>query len=217
LSGERIDLIPHASDFSSFISNSIAPGKASSVRIVDESARQAEVIVPNDQLALTIGKDGQNIRLACKLTGWSLAVKSEAQKSEEVKQVQDVMIAGLQALEGIGPKTAEVLLKSGMHDVYKLAKLSPEDLTTLQGVGEKTAAKIIESAKKYVSENPRPQTAAPAAGQSAAGTAREGDGSRAAPAPAAEGGAGEEAGTAATPETDAGAAARDQRPAEQQG
>ncbi|MEK7746791.1 MAG: transcription termination/antitermination protein NusA, partial [Elusimicrobiota bacterium] len=229
LSGERIDLIPHSSDFTSFISNSIAPGKASSVRVVDESARQAEVIVPNDQLALTIGKDGQNIRLACKLTGWSLAVKSEAQKSEEVKQVQDVMIAGLQALEGIGPKTAEVLLKSGMHDVYKLAKLSPEDLTTLQGVGEKTAAKIIESAKKYVDGNPRPQTAAPAAaeaspeggapaaGQSAAGTAREVDGSRAAPAPAAESGAGEEAGTAATPETDAGAAARDQRPAEQQG
>jgi N utilization substance protein A len=153
LSGERIDLILHSPEISTFISNAIAPGKANSVRILNAEARQAEIIVPNDQLALTIGKDGQNIRLACKLTGWSLAVKSEAQKSEELKERQAHTMADLKELDGIGPKTAEVLLKGGMSDIYRLATFSPADLMTLQGIGEKTAVKIIESAKKYVAEH----------------------------------------------------------------
>jgi len=162
LSGERIDLIPHSPETITYIGNAISPGKASSVRILDEASRQAELIVPNDQLALTIGKDGQNIRLACKLTGWSLNVKSEAQKSDEVKQAQDLKIADLRELEGIGPKTAEMLTKGGFHDIRKLSTLKPEDLTTLQGVGPKTAEKIIMSAKKWVAKaaaEPRPEAA----------------------------------------------------------
>ncbi|MFA6028830.1 MAG: transcription termination factor NusA [Elusimicrobiota bacterium] len=166
LSGERIDLIVHSPETTTFIANAIAPGKASSVKIVDEANRQAEIIVPNDQLALTIGKDGQNIRLACKLTGWSLSVKSEAQKSDEVKAVQASVMVGLRELEGIGPKTAEVLTKSGLHDIRRLATLKPEDLTTLQGIGPKTAEKIVESAKKYLSEHPEMGPAAPAAAPS---------------------------------------------------
>lgn len=162
LAGERIDLIPFSPELTTFIANSITPGKANSVRILSEENRQAEIIVPNDQLALTIGKDGQNIRLACKLTGWSLAVKSEAQKTEEVRQVQETKMADLQALEGIGEKTADVLLKAGMTDIHRLATFSPEDLMTLQGVGEKTAAKIIESAKAWVAEHPKPEAPPPA-------------------------------------------------------
>ncbi|MFA6092839.1 MAG: transcription termination factor NusA [Elusimicrobiota bacterium] len=167
LSGERIDLIIHSPETSTFIANAIAPGKASSVKIIDDVNRQAEIIVPNDQLALTIGKDGQNIRLACKLTGWSLSVKSESQKSEESQQAKQSVMADLRELEGIGPKTAEVLAKSGLFDIPKLATLKPEDLTTLQGVGEKTAAKIIESAKKYMEGRGTSGGAAPVAAQKA--------------------------------------------------
>jgi len=163
LSGERIDLIPFADDTSTFIANAIAPGKANSVRILNTERREAEVIVANDQLALTIGREGQNIRLACKLTGWSLAVKSESQKSEEAQQIKQTKVADLSALEGIGPKTADMLIKAGMADVYRLATFSVEDLLTVQGIGDKTAAKIIESSKKFVAENPREEAAVAAA------------------------------------------------------
>ncbi len=163
LSGERIDLIPFSPETSTFIMNAIAPGKANSVRIVDPVNRQAEVIVPNDQLALTIGREGQNIRLACRLTGWSLAVKSEQQKSDEVQKTKDAQRTMLEVIEGIGPKTAEVIIAAGFADIYKLADMSAEYLTTLQGVGEKTAEKIIESAKAWVAEHPKPEPAPEAA------------------------------------------------------
>ncbi len=159
LSGERIDLIPHSSETTTFIGNSIAPAKAGSVRIIDAEKRQAEIIVPNDQLALTIGRDGQNIRLACKITGWSLAVKSEAQKAADSLQVKETKMAGLSELDGVGQKTADTLVKAGLSDIYKLAKLTVDDLTTVQGVGPKTAEKIIDSAKKYVKEHPNAEAA----------------------------------------------------------
>ncbi|MBI3299527.1 MAG: transcription termination/antitermination protein NusA [Elusimicrobia bacterium] len=155
LSGERIDLIPFSPETSTFIMNAIAPGKANSVRIIDPINRQAEVIVPNDQLALTIGREGQNIRLACRLTGWSLAVKSEQQKSDEVQKSKEALRTMLEVLEGIGPKTAEVIIAAGFADIYKLADMNLEYLTTLQGVGEKTAEKIIESAKAWVADHPK--------------------------------------------------------------
>ena len=159
LSGERIDLIPFSPETSTFIMNAIAPGKANSVRILDPVNRQAEVIVPNDQLALTIGREGQNIRLACRLTGWSLAVKSEQQKADEVQKTKEAQKTMLEVIEGIGPKTAEVIIAAGFADIYKLSDMSPEYLTTLQGVGEKTAEKIIESAKAWVAEHPKPEPA----------------------------------------------------------
>ncbi|MFH2201752.1 MAG: transcription termination factor NusA [Elusimicrobiota bacterium] len=159
LSGERIDMIPYSEETTTFIANAIAPGKANMVRLLDVERRQAEIIVADDQLALTIGREGQNIRLACKLTGWSLAVKSEGQKREEAVVIQKSKMADLSVLDGIGPKTAEVLIKGGLADVYRLATFTVEYLTTIQGIGEKTAAKIIESAKKYAAENPPPATA----------------------------------------------------------
>ncbi|TBR18854.1 transcription termination/antitermination protein NusA [bacterium] len=191
LSGERIDLIPFSPETSTFIMNAIAPGKANSVRIVDPVNRQAEVIVPNDQLALTIGREGQNIRLACRLTGWSLAVKSEQQKADEVTKTKEAQKVMLEVIEGIGPKTAEVIIAAGFADIYKLADMSAEYLTTLQGVGEKTAEKIIESAKAWVAEHPRPEPAPePAAPQAAEAGSEEAPAEAAAPEAAAEPAAG---------------------------
>ncbi|MEK7859098.1 MAG: transcription termination factor NusA, partial [Elusimicrobiota bacterium] len=154
LAGERIDLIAWHEDPAVYLANSLAPARVATVRIIDLDNRRAEVIVSEEQLSLAIGKEGQNIRLACKLTGWHMEVKSAGQKGGESKSSGEA--AGpLSALEGIGPKTAELLVMGGMTDPYKLAECKPEELTKLQGIGEKTAGKIIASAKKYAETNPR--------------------------------------------------------------
>lgn len=152
LSGERIDLINYSDEITSVIANAIAPAKANFVKIVSMSEKKALIIVPDDQLAIAIGKDWQNIKLASRLTGWELEVKSESQKAKEAEEAaaatQDI-IAGI---EGIGPKTAEILQKAGYTSVEKIASVEPEHLAALQGIGEKTAAKIIESAKKHLEQ-----------------------------------------------------------------
>lgn len=152
LSGERIDLINYSDDISTVLMNAIAPAKASYVKLESVSDKKATIIVPDDQLAIAIGKDWQNIKLASKLTGWNLEVKSESQKAQEGKEANEQIQAALADVEGIGPKMAEVLQKAGFTTVEKIASVEPEHLATLQGVGEKTAAKVIESAKKYLAE-----------------------------------------------------------------
>lgn len=153
LSGERIDLINYSSDISTVLMNALAPAKADFVKIDSLTEKRATVIVPDDQLAIAIGKDWQNIKLASKLTGWNLEVKSESQKAQEGKEASDAVQAKLASVEGIGPKMAEVLQKSGFTNVEQIAELDIEHLSTVQGIGDKTAAKIIEGAKKYVAEH----------------------------------------------------------------
>jgi len=147
VAGERIDLIPGADDAETALANALAPAKISSVRITDAENRVAEILVAEEQLALAIGKDGQNVRLAQKLTGWTLEVKSEGQKKVECDASDKSAVSALAVLEGVGPKTLETLVKSGLADVSRLSQCSVADLTALEGIGEKTAAKIIASAK----------------------------------------------------------------------
>ncbi|MBR4355195.1 MAG: transcription termination/antitermination protein NusA [Elusimicrobiaceae bacterium] len=152
LSGERIDLINYSDDISTVLMNAIAPAKANFVKIENVAEKRATIIVPDDQLAIAIGKDWQNIKLASRLTGWELEVKSETQKAQEGKEATDAIQAQLADVEGIGPKMAEVLQKAGFASIDQLANVSVEHLSTIQGIGEKTAAKIIEGAKKYVTQ-----------------------------------------------------------------
>lgn len=161
LSGERIDLIQYSDEPAVMIMNSITPAKASSVRL-DEAKKKALIIVPDDQLAIAIGKDWQNIKLASKLIGWELEVKSESQREQEAQAAADVVETLLANVEGIGAKTAENLVKAGFTSIEKIAALEPEHLATVQGIGEKTAQKIIEGAKKYL-ENKPAESAAPVA------------------------------------------------------
>lgn len=153
LSGEKIDLINYSEDSITNIVNSLSPAKVLSVRIISMENKQALVIVPDDQLAIAIGKDWQNIKLASKVCGWELEVKSESQKNQEGLEAAQMIQETLADVEGIGPKIAEVLVKAGFNSVEKIASLTPEHLATLQGVGEKTAEKIIEGAKKYLAEH----------------------------------------------------------------
>ncbi len=153
LSGEHIDLINYSTEVSTLLMNAIAPAKANFVQIVSVKDKKALIIVPDDQLAIAIGKDWQNIRLASRLTGWELDVKSESQKATEEKKATESIQSVLASIEGVGPKTAELLQKAGFTTAEKLANVEVEHLCTVQGIGDKTAAKIIEGAKKYIAEH----------------------------------------------------------------
>jgi N utilization substance protein A len=152
LQGERIDLIAYSPDVSKYIASALSPAKALGVSILSAEDKKAEVLVGDDMLSLAIGKNGHNVRLAAKLTGWHIDVKSELQKKQEASEKISITTESLTQLEGIGPKTADVLLKSGMTNIRKLAAMQIENLTTLQGIGSKTAEKIIASAKKFIAE-----------------------------------------------------------------
>jgi N utilization substance protein A len=148
LAGERIDLIPYDPQIEKLLGNSLAPAKVASVRILDPQAKRAEVIVCEEQLSLAIGKDGQNVRLACRLTGWELEVKVGAPAPAPAA----APAGGLRALEGVGAKTADILAAAGFTAPEGLAAATVEQLTALEGIGAKTAAKIIASAQKCVGE-----------------------------------------------------------------
>ncbi|MBR3632376.1 MAG: transcription termination/antitermination protein NusA [Elusimicrobiaceae bacterium] len=150
LSGERIDLINYSDEITTMLANSIAPARANFVKILSMSEKKALIIVPDDQLAIAIGKDWQNIKLASRLTGWELEVKSETQKAKEAEDAAAATQNTIANIEGIGPKTAEILQKAGYESAEQIATAEAEHLSALQGIGEKTAAKIIESAKQFI-------------------------------------------------------------------
>ena len=149
-SPERIDLINYSDEITTMLANSIAPARANFVKILSMSEKKALIIVPDDQLAIAIGKDWQNIKLASRLTGWELEVKSETQKAKEAEDAAAATQNTIANIEGIGPKTAEILQKAGYESAEQIATAEAEHLSALQGIGEKTAAKIIESAKQFI-------------------------------------------------------------------
>lgn len=147
LRGERIDLIAYSEDPVKYLAASLSPAKVLNVSVLNEAGKQAEVLVGDEMLSLAIGKAGQNARLAAKLTGWHIDIKSEGQRKEEAKQRVAAATEALAQLPGVGPKISEVLLKGGWDRLEKIAQARPEDLTVLQGIGQKTAVKLIQSAK----------------------------------------------------------------------
>jgi N utilization substance protein A len=200
LQGERIDLVAYAQENAAFIANAMAPVKPLLVRILSQEDKRAEVIVSDDQLALAIGKMGQNVRLANKLTGWSLDVRSEGQKREAAQANAAAAVDELSQLEGVGPKTADLLQKGGWGDVKRLANAKADDLTALSGVGEKTAENIIAAARAYLAQKAEAAATAPAGEETPATAAPE---PAVEPAPeieAPEAEAPEENGPAAPPE-----------------
>jgi N utilization substance protein A len=160
LRGERIDLIAWSSDHAKYIAASLSPAKVISVNIVNESGKQAEIVVSDDMLSLAIGKSGQNARLAARLTGWHIDIKSESQRKEAVQERVAHSTQELAKLEGVGPKTTDILIKGGWGSIEKLAHAKPDDLTGLRGVGEKTAIKIVEAAKEVLAKAAQEKPAA---------------------------------------------------------
>jgi len=144
LGGEKIDIVRWSINMGEFISASLSPAEITSVK-TSEAERRAEVVVADDQLSLAIGKKGQNVRLAAKLTGWNIDIRSKS----EIEEVKEIPIVGI---DGIGPKTAKELKKAGYDTVGKIMKLDLKELTDVKGVGAKTAEKILKSAKELMEQ-----------------------------------------------------------------
>jgi N utilization substance protein A len=145
LRGEKIDIVTWDPDPAKFICNALAPAEIVRV-IVDEDGRSMQVVVPDDQLSLAIGKKGQNVRLASKLSGWHLDVISESNYNRSLKEVYDMLLK----LEGVGEKIALELYQAGFRSAEDLASAQVEELMELDDVTEEKAKRIIDSAAEYM-------------------------------------------------------------------
>lgn len=147
LRGEKIDIVTWDPDAAKFICNALAPADITRV-IVDEDSRSMEVVVPDDQLSLAIGKRGQNVRLASRLTGWRLDVVGETNYNTALKDGYRSLLD----LEGIGEKRATDLYEADFKSVGDVAGASVEDLLAVKGMTEAKAETLIDEAIRYVSE-----------------------------------------------------------------
>jgi N utilization substance protein A len=145
LRGEKIDIISWHVDAAKFVCSALAPADISRV-IIDEANRSMEVIVPDESLSVAIGKHGQNVRLASRLTGWRLDVTSESRYSQAMQYGYDSLIA----LPGIGVSSADALYEKGFFSVEELSQSTVEDLIQIRGIAEDKAKKLIEAAKETV-------------------------------------------------------------------
>jgi N utilization substance protein A len=155
LRGEKIDIVQWSEDAAQFAANALNPAKISKVLILDPVERHMEVIVEEKQQSLAIGKKGQNVRLASKLIGWQIDVKSEEQKKQEVLSVMESLTSSstvLGELEGISERIIEKLREAGIENVERLLELGEGKLVEIPGIGDKTAAKIMEAARDLFEE-----------------------------------------------------------------
>ncbi|MBC8436359.1 MAG: transcription termination/antitermination protein NusA [Candidatus Omnitrophica bacterium] len=174
--GEKIDIVRYSEDIKEYIKAALSPAKVAEIKL-DKQNLKAEVIVEDDQLSLGIGKHGQNVRLASRLVGWGLDIRTKAQLAEQAKKAAEAEQASaaeaekeaapkkkarkkkakqaaaeeavaLESIPGIGEKTLELLKEAGFKSAQDLAAARKEDLTKVKGIGEKRAQKIISQAKK---------------------------------------------------------------------
>ena len=163
LHGERIDIVRYSEDIQAYIAASLSPAEISEIRL-DKENKKAMVIVNQDQLSLAIGKQGQNVRLASQLVGWDLDIRSkeavlaeQASKEEAVRKTEKVKIkegmACLDGLSGVGEKTKSQLIEAGFSDIQAVASGTVESLSQIKGIGKVKAKKLIEGAKKLLSDS----------------------------------------------------------------
>jgi len=165
LRGEKIDIIPYNEETVAFAQKALSPAKVTRVQIVDPEEKRLEVIVEDTQLSLAIGKKGQNVRLASKLIGWNIDIKSEEEKRREIEAQMAALTApgtALSELKGVGPKTVEKLEAHGVTSIEKLADMTPEQLVEIPGIGEKMVEKIHQSVAAYFEALEAQATAVPA-------------------------------------------------------
>jgi len=158
LRGEKIDIIQWSDDVVTFATNAISPAKISRVSIVDSNDKVMEMVVEDSQLSLAIGKKGQNVRLASKLIGWRIDIKSEEEKRAEVEsqmeQLQEPIPTPMENMPGLTPNLVQKLNAAGITTVEQLANLSPDELENIPGIGEKTVEKISDAMSEYYAQSP---------------------------------------------------------------
>jgi N utilization substance protein A len=200
LRGEKIDIVEWNDDPTTFVVNALSPAKVSRVSIADEEQKIMEVVVEDKQLSLAIGKKGQNVRLAAKIVGWRIDIKSEEEKRQEVEAEMARMariVDELRSLEphGVGDKTIQKLIDAGVAGLDHVLQMTDEEICTIEGIGPKTAEKVREAAtiakgeweKRDADEAARLEAERVAAEQAAEEEARRLEAEQAAEAEASEG------------------------------
>ncbi|MGO9319146.1 MAG: transcription termination factor NusA [Terracidiphilus sp.] len=153
LRGEKIDIIEFSEEITTFAEKALQPAKVSRVSIADLTDKQLEVIVDDTQLSLAIGKKGQNVRLAAKLLGWKIDIKSEEEKRQEVEQQMQDLTGGpstpIEQVTELASSVLQKLVAAGITTVEGLADMTPEQLEEIPGIGEKTLEKISLAVRRY--------------------------------------------------------------------
>jgi N utilization substance protein A len=153
LRGEKIDIIEFSEEITTFAEKALQPAKVSRVSISDLTDKQLEVIVDDTQLSLAIGKKGQNVRLAAKLLGWKIDIKSEEEKRQEVEQQMQALTGGpstpIEQVTELGEGIIQKLVAAGITTVESLADMTPEQLEEIPGIGEKTLERISVAVRHY--------------------------------------------------------------------
>src|SRR6201984_991622 len=153
LRGEKIDIIEFSEEITTFAEKALQPAKVSRVSITDLGEKQIEVIVDDSQLSLAIGKKGQNVRLAAKLLGWKIDIKSEEEKRQEAEEQMQAMSGGpstpIEQVTELGDSIIQKLVVAGITTVEALADMTPEQLEEIPGIGEKTLERISVAVRHY--------------------------------------------------------------------
>ena len=145
LRGERIDIVPWSPDPARYVCSALSPAQVSKV-IIDEAQKSMDVIVPDDQLSLAIGRRGQNVRLAVQLTEWKIDIKSET----KMREIAEWLSRAVSVVEGCGDPEADLLLQQGITSLEDLAECTVDVLTALPGIDEEGASKIKERAGELI-------------------------------------------------------------------
>jgi len=149
LQGEKIDIIPWSPDSATFIVNALQPAEVMKV-VLDEDSTRIEVVVPDDQLSLAIGRRGQNVRLASQLTGWDIDILTEAEESERrQKEFAERTQAFMEALD-VDETVAQLLASEGFRTVEEIAYVEPRELASIEGFDADTAAEIQARAQGHL-------------------------------------------------------------------
>jgi N utilization substance protein A len=149
LQGEKIDIIPWSQDPATFVVNALQPAEVAKV-VLDEDAERIEVVVPDEQLSLAIGRRGQNVRLASQLTGWDIDIMTEAEESErrqkEFNERTNLFMDALDVDEMVG----QVLASEGFAAVEELAYVDLDEISSIDGFDEDTAQEIQTRAREFL-------------------------------------------------------------------
>jgi N utilization substance protein A len=169
LRGEKIDIIEFSDDAVTFATHALSPAKISRVSVVDAAGKHMEVIVDDTQLSLAIGKKGQNVRLAAKLLGWRIDIKSEEEKRQEAEsQFESMVVPGAPVSvlldHGITDEIVEKLVQGGIPTVEALGAMTPEDLEAIPGVDPEAVERIQAAVNSYYGQFEGSMENAPQAG-----------------------------------------------------
>ena len=149
LQGEKIDIIPWTSDVANFVVNALAPAEVTKV-VLDEEAERIDVVVPDEQLSLAIGRRGQNVRLASQLTGWDIDIMTEAEESERrQKEFASRTQRFVEALD-VDETLAQLLASEGFATVDEIAYVELKDVAGIEGLDEQTAGELQTRAREYL-------------------------------------------------------------------